>query len=293
MESKSSQPMEKTIEARCYHLLNGIISLAILDLSSCFIFFVIMRWIENTVENRYLFLRALIVQFLLSYLLEKLCPKYIDLILSYIYISTCKYMLLKSFPEIGFSLVSRNRGKIVFGVSASACFLLKPSVINNYCVKYYLAFFGLFVPHSVITSCPVEAPEENSMNHASGEEEIDIEDIILTTHDLKIVIQNLCPCTKEEGDEIDDDMMSYGEFLALFEDSEPSLDEVSEAFSIFDHDRDGFFDARDLQIVLMNLGLGRYTNLNTCQYMIEQYDRAGGGKISWSDFRRLLEMSLF
>jgi EF-hand domain pair len=287
MQSKSSQPMEKTIEVRCQHLLDDMISLTILDLSAYFILFLIVRWIETTVENRYIFLRALFLQFLLSYLLDKLFPKYINLVLSYLYIFACKCILLKSIPRIGFSLVPRNRGKIVFGVSASIClfipvsFFLKTYVVNNSYLKY-LAFFGLLLPYSNINSCPVEPLED----------EIEIKDIKLTTDDLKIVIQQLCQFTKEDGDEIDDYMLGYDEFSALFENLEPSLDEVLEAFSIFDQDRDGFFDARDLQIVLINLGLGGDMNLNACQYMIEQHDRAGDGKISSSDFCRLLEISL-
>lgn len=41
--------------------------------------------------------------------------------------------------------------------------------------------------------------------------------------------------------------MGYGEFSALFQKSEPSLDEVKEAFSVFDHNRDDLVDAKDLQ----------------------------------------------
>ncbi|KAF3322963.1 calcium-binding protein CML45 [Carex littledalei] len=278
MESKSQQ-MEKMIEAHCQRLLHDIVSLNILDLVACFIFFIIMRWIENVIENRFLFLPALLLQFLLSYLLDKLCPKYITLILSYIYISMCKSILPKSILKIDFSLVTRNRGKVFFGIST--CFVISASFLLEPSVRYYyfknLAFFGFFS----INNC------------LRREDEIDIKGMKLTIDDLTYVMQILCQfSSNDEIEEIGEQMMGYQELCALFEESEPSLDEVCEAFSIFDQDRDGFFDARDLQIVLIKLGLQGETNLNTCQHMIEQYDSGGGGKINSTDFCRLLETSL-
>lgn len=295
MESKSQQ-MEKMIEAHCQQLLHDIVSLTILDLVACFIFFIIMRWIENVIENRFLFLPALLLQFLLSYLLDKLCPKYITLILSYIYISMCKSILPKSILKIDFSLVTRNRGKVFFGIST--CFVISASFLLETSVRYYyfknLAFFGFLVPHPTITLRPVETLLKNSINNClRREDEIDIKGMKLTIDDLTYVMQILCQfSSNDEIEEIGEQMMGYQELCALFEESEPSLDEVCEAFSIFDQDRDGFFDARDLQIVLIKLGLQGDTNLNTCQHMIEQYDSGGGGKINSTDFCRLLETSL-
>lgn len=294
MESKSQQ-MEKMIEAHCQQLLHDIVSLTILDLVSCFIFFIIMRWIENVIENRFLFLRALLLQFLLSYLLDKLCPTYITLILSYIYISMCKSILPKSILKIYFSLVTGNRGKVFFGISTclviSVSFLLEPSVCYYYLKN--LAFFSFLVPHPTITLYPVETFLENSIDKClRREDEIDIKGMKLSIDDVTYVMKILCQfSSNDEIEEIGEQMMGYQELGALFE-LEPSFDEVCEAFSIFDQDRDGYFDARDLQIVLIKLGLQGYSNLKTCQHMIEQYDSSGGGKINSTDFCKLLETSL-
>ena len=44
------------------------------------------------------------------------------------------------------------------------------------------------------------------------------------------------------------------DILSLFEEKEPGLDEVKEAFDVFDENRDGFLDAREIQRVLCTLG---------------------------------------
>ncbi|KAF3326603.1 putative calcium-binding protein CML45 [Carex littledalei] len=77
--------------------------------------------------------------------------------------------------------------------------------------------------------------------------------------------------------------MGYGEFSALFQKSEPSLDEVKEAFSV---------DAKDLQRVLVNLGFREGTNLEACMWMIRQHDRNADGNVDLIDFSRLLETNL-
>ncbi|KAJ3700056.1 hypothetical protein LUZ61_003761 [Rhynchospora tenuis] len=165
-----------------------------------------------------------------------------------------------------------------------------PTGFNSYYLKY-LAYFGIFIPQSDSTSCPVENFQENRTNVSQFDNDIDVKEVSITRVDLKNVMQDVCQFSTEEED-IGDNMLDYQEFFALFEDKEPSLDEIWEAFSIFDQDSDGFFDARDLQRVLINLGLQGGTNLNTCQHMIELYDRGGDRKINSSDFCRILESSL-
>ncbi|KAJ3673377.1 hypothetical protein LUZ60_006751 [Juncus effusus] len=88
------------------------------------------------------------------------------------------------------------------------------------------------------------------------------------------------------------DSMRIEDFSTIFEDSEPSLDEVKEAFSVFDMNKDGFFDARDLQRVLINLGIKEGLDMKVCELMIEQHDRNGNGMINLRDFSRLLETGL-
>ncbi|CAK9186078.1 unnamed protein product [Ilex paraguariensis] len=50
----------------------------------------------------------------------------------------------------------------------------------------------------------------------------------------------------------------------LFDEKEPSLEEVKGAFYVFDENRDGFIDAMDLQRVLCALGLKEGLEIENC-----------------------------
>jgi calmodulin len=67
-------------------------------------------------------------------------------------------------------------------------------------------------------------------------------------------MSNMGISLSQEGDQIKD-YMNDEEFSTLLEQTEPGLHEVKEAFSIFDQNRDGFIDAKELQVVLIKLGL--------------------------------------
>lgn len=108
---------------------------------------------------------------------------------------------------------------------------------------------------------------------------------------MSLAMESICLPTTKEGEQMKD-CMGYEDFNALFQESEPSLDEVKEAFSVFDQNRDGSVDARDLQSVLVNLGLREGTNLEACEQMIAKHDRNGDGYVDLIDFSRLLEMCL-
>jgi calmodulin len=67
-------------------------------------------------------------------------------------------------------------------------------------------------------------------------------------------MSNMGISLSQEGDQIKD-YMNDEEFSTLLEQTEPGLHEVKEAFSIFDQNRDEFIDAKELQVVLIKLGL--------------------------------------
>jgi Ca2+-binding EF-hand superfamily protein len=121
--------------------------------------------------------------------------------------------------------------------------------------------------------------------------QVDIKDVRINRDELMLAIETMVQPPTKEGEQIDD-CMGYEEFNALFQESEPGLDEVKEAFSVFDQNRDGLVDARDLQRVLTNLGLREGTYLEACERMIAQHDRNGDGSVDLIDFSRLLEMCL-
>lgn len=70
---------------------------------------------------------------------------------------------------------------------------------------------------------------------------------------------------------------------------EVSFAEVEEAFNVFDVNKDGFIEAKELQRVLCLLGLER--GLMQCQKMINAVDQNGDELIDHYEFVKLLEQS--
>ncbi|KAM7268010.1 hypothetical protein ACFE04_010176 [Oxalis oulophora] len=84
------------------------------------------------------------------------------------------------------------------------------------------------------------------------------------------------------------ELVNQEEILEVFEESEPSLEELKEAFDVFDVNRDGFIDETELQRVVCVL-MGKGTELEHCRRMIATFDQNGDGKIDFQEFVRLME----
>ncbi|KAK7274853.1 hypothetical protein RIF29_15952 [Crotalaria pallida] len=78
------------------------------------------------------------------------------------------------------------------------------------------------------------------------------------------------------------------EIEQLFENG-TSLGEVEEAFNVFDQNKDGFMEARDLLRVLHCLGLEK--DLMECQKMINEFDQNGDQLIDRNEFVKVMEKS--
>lgn len=85
----------------------------------------------------------------------------------------------------------------------------------------------------------------------------------------------------------------YGsdELSRLFEEEEPSLEELKEAFDVFDVNRDGFIDALELQRVLCILGLKEGLKMDNCNKMIKNFDENRDGRIDFREFVKFMEHS--
>nr|KYP45419.1 putative calcium-binding protein CML30 [Cajanus cajan] len=77
------------------------------------------------------------------------------------------------------------------------------------------------------------------------------------------------------------------EIVELFDDEDVTMSEVEEAFQVFDQNKDGFIEARELQMVLSCLGLGK--DLMECQKMINAVDQNGDQLIDLNEFVRIME----
>ncbi|KAJ7974392.1 EF hand calcium-binding family protein [Quillaja saponaria] len=114
------------------------------------------------------------------------------------------------------------------------------------------------------------------------------EDRELSRGDAELVMGKLgffcCP----ESEELPK-WFSSNELSDLFEEKEPSLEEVKQAFDVFDENRDGFIDANELKRVLCILGLKEATELERCKKMIRTFDENGDGRIEFSEFVKMME----
>jgi len=68
-----------------------------------------------------------------------------------------------------------------------------------------------------------------------------------------------------------------------------SLEELNEAFNVFDENKDGFIEAAELKRVLCCLGLHR--DFMECRKMINAVDQNGDGLIDHYEFVVLMEQS--
>ncbi|KAB1999997.1 hypothetical protein E1A91_D12G204000v1 [Gossypium mustelinum] len=81
------------------------------------------------------------------------------------------------------------------------------------------------------------------------------------------------------------------EIGGLFEEEEPSLMEVKEAFDVLDENKDGFIDAKELRNALISLGLMEEASEDDCKTMIKGFDDNCDGRIDFNKFARVLETS--
>lgn len=78
--------------------------------------------------------------------------------------------------------------------------------------------------------------------------------------------------------------------VTLFEEEEPSLDEIEETFRVFDVNKDGFIDASELCRVVSNFR-GR-CDVEECHRMIRAFDTNGDGLIDFHEFLKFMENCL-
>ncbi|KAL7148959.1 hypothetical protein ABFS83_05G008400 [Erythranthe nasuta] len=84
------------------------------------------------------------------------------------------------------------------------------------------------------------------------------------------------------------------DLVGLFDEEEPSFEEIKETFEVFDANKDGFIDACELQRVLVCVfGLeGSGCNLEECKRMIKSFDTNGDGLIDFQEFVIFMEKCL-
>ncbi|GLU11072.1 hypothetical protein SLE2022_278420 [Rubroshorea leprosula] len=116
------------------------------------------------------------------------------------------------------------------------------------------------------------------------------DEVNINREDVEMVMGRLGLFCSPESKELQKTFGSE-EFSGLFEEKEPSSEEVKQAFDVFDVNRDGFIDEKELQRVLYILDFKEGSELDNCKKMIKIADENEDGRIDFQEFVKLMENS--
>ncbi|GFP90374.1 probable calcium-binding protein cml45 [Phtheirospermum japonicum] len=191
---------------------------------------------------------------------------------------------VNQFPIENFSLNNIQLAILILGLVE---FILVNFLIDT--KKVYNFFLGF---QSSVESPLIRADDSKDQAETKGRDFAQDERVgkILKQGDIDIVLRSLEMSFNSEEANF---QASLGEndLFNLFEEKNPSLDEVKQAFDVFDSNRDGFIDARELQKVLCALGLKEGLEMANCRRMIGVCDENEDGKIDYDEFVKFMETS--
>ncbi|CAH8319182.1 unnamed protein product [Eruca vesicaria subsp. sativa] len=151
-------------------------------------------------------------------------------------------------------------------------------------VSFAQIFFSRFCPlllqhqQCVTEKKSKDLEVQSSIKHEDG----------IFGEDAEMVMKSLGLFTDSESEGLQK-RYSSEELTNLFEEKEPSLEEMKQAFDVFDENRDGFLDPIDLKRVLTILGLEQGSNLENCRRMIRSFDGNKDGRIDFYGFVKFME----
>ncbi|URE30405.1 Calcium-binding EF hand family protein [Musa troglodytarum] len=129
--------------------------------------------------------------------------------------------------------------------------------------------------------------EQHPVSSAAGEARGG--DCNLRIEDVQIVLGRMGLGEQQ----LQEKMEGFDHLPDLFADEEPSLEELKQAFSVFDENGDGFIDEVELQTVLAKLGIAEASDLDACRRMIAAHDRNRDGRIDLIDFVKFMEIRCY
>ncbi|KVI03239.1 calcium-binding protein CAST [Cynara cardunculus var. scolymus] len=66
--------------------------------------------------------------------------------------------------------------------------------------------------------------------------------------------------------------------------------DLTEAFKVFDENKDGFISAKELQVVLGKLGFTEASEMERVEMMISSVDRNHDGRVDFSEFKDMMKV---
>lgn len=117
---------------------------------------------------------------------------------------------------------------------------------------------------------------------------------VISREDVEMILEKMkMSCVSTSNEPQLREYMDFDELASMFEEKEPSLMEMKDAFGVFDENNDGFIDAVELQRVLCMLGLRERVDVDACQRMIDMHDHNVDGRIDFHEFVEFMESSCF
>lgn len=126
---------------------------------------------------------------------------------------------------------------------------------------------------------------------SEGESSVSRDSVEIKRDEVETVMAKMGIFCSEESEELEE---KYGskELSELFEENEPSFEEVKMAFDVFDENNDGFIDAMELKRVMCILGFKEGSEVENCQKMIKNFDENQDGRIDFIEFVKIMENRL-
>ncbi|KAI3722413.1 hypothetical protein L2E82_33451 [Cichorium intybus] len=127
-----------------------------------------------------------------------------------------------------------------------------------------------------------------SKSHLSFTNKSIVGDDSVTRDEVELLMSDLGVFCHSGGEKLPE-VLNSTYLFNMFEEEQPTLAEVKEAFDVFDENKDGFIDARELQRVLSALGLKERSDMEDCKKMIGAFDENADGRIDFNEFVKFME----
>ncbi|XP_070050164.1 calmodulin-like protein 3 [Nicotiana tomentosiformis] len=112
----------------------------------------------------------------------------------------------------------------------------------------------------------------------------------LCREEVEIIMAKLGIFCHPEGEKLQErfDLDNLYDLFGEEEEEYNNMQDLGEAFNVFDQNKDGFIDERELQRVLFALGLKQAAELENCRKMILAFDEDGDGRIAFEEFVKMI-----